>query len=335
MESMTTKLEGLQMSLTKTTSSSKEKGAFGESFIENLLKRAFDCDVQGTAKDRETADIRVTRATGASYFWEIKNYTRMVSREEVTKLKRDLGLHPDVRGGVMVSLRQGIVDHTRGGDIDLEFLEDGRFILYISNFNSREDPVFFLQTLRPFFDTIESMSRPLKEDEEALRALELKALLVTNLLRSHADTVTKHKNVLVGHKRRSDAMFTEFQGLILESESQVATLLRVTLGGDTAVATAQTDSETMLSRFVFKKERVSDCTDDKAREFVKWLLTQTEAREGTQIEIKELVERARPVGFAERRIKDFREELFQESAWTKGSRYLLGLRWLDVQPAAS
>ncbi len=304
--------------------------------MEPLIKRAFDCDVYQVAKDRENADIRMTRPSGAAYFWEIKNYTRMVSREEVAKLKRDLALHPDVRGGVLVSLRQGIVDHSRGGDIDLEFLEDGRFVLYLSNFLQREDPVFYLQSLRPLFDTVEALKKPTKDDAEAVRVLEAKATLVTNLLRSHADTVARHRNSLVGHKKRTDAMFAEFQAMILEAEAQVATLLRVTVGGDAAAATVAAEADTALSPFVFRHKALTDCAEDRAREFLKWLLTVAEAREGTQVEIKELLEKAKLAGWSDKTVRGWREDLFQDVAWPKGSRYILGLRWLAAaEPAAA
>lgn len=326
LETVTTKVEGLQNSITKTFSSSKEKGTLGESIMEGFLKKAFDCDVSVVSKDAQTADIRMTRPR-AAYFWEVKNYTRMVTSDEVEKFRRDLRLHPDVRGGCLVSLRTGIVGKTRGGDVDVEFLEDGRFVLYLSNFMARDDPVFALQGLRPLFDTVEELSRPMKEETETIRALEAKAALIVNLLRSHAQVVQKHKNSLVGHRKRMDIMFAEFQGMILEAEAQLQTLLRVALGGDEAAAEAQKEVDTSLSPLVFRKEQVSQISDDRQREFVKWLLVQAEAREGVQVEIKELLERAKVAGYSEKFVRGLREEMFQETAWSKGARYLLGLRW--------
>ena len=321
------RVESLQQSITKTFASSKEKGNFGEFMIEAQLKRAFDCDVHIVSKGAETADIRMTRAAGA-YLWEVKNYTRMVSTEEVNKFRRDLRLHPDVRGGILVSLRYGIVGKARGGDIDVEFLEDGRFILFISTFMAHEDTVFYLQTLRPFFETIEAMAKPVKEEVEAIRALEMKAALMTNLLRSHAVSVTKHKNALVGHKRRTDSMFAEFSSYILEAEAQLQAILRVAMGGDGEVADVLSETETHLSPIVFAKERLSDCGEERSREFVKWLLAVAEVREGTQLELKDLLERARKGGYSEKWVRGIREDLFQETAWPKGSRFLMGMRWI-------
>jgi hypothetical protein len=97
MEVLGKRVESLQQSMTKTLASSKDKGTMGENIMENYLKRAYDCDISVVSKESETADIRMTRQAGA-YFWEVKNYTRMVSTEEVNKFRRDLRLHPDVKG---------------------------------------------------------------------------------------------------------------------------------------------------------------------------------------------------------------------------------------------
>lgn len=323
MEGMGKKVESLQHSMTKTFASSKEKGTLGEVLMERLLKVAYDCDIQIVSKGAETADIRMTRPA-AAYFWEVKNYTRMVSAEEVNKFRRDLRLHPDVRGGILVSLRQGIVGKSRGGDIELEFQEDGRFILFLSSFMVHEDPVFYLQTLRPFFETIEAMAKPVKEEAEAIRSLEMKAALMTNLLRSHALSITKHKNSLVGHKRRTDAMFAEFSGYILEEEAQLQTVLRVAMGASEEV---QAETDTYLSALVFRKERLSDCVEDRTREFVKWLLSVAEMREGTQMEIKDLLDKAKAAGYSEKWVRGLREDLFHETAWAKGSRFVMGMRF--------
>ena len=86
------RVEGLQHSMTKTFASSKEKGTLGEMIMEEFLKKAYECSVEVISKEAQTADIRMIRAF-AAYFWEVKNYTRMVSKEEVEKFKRDLR-HP-------------------------------------------------------------------------------------------------------------------------------------------------------------------------------------------------------------------------------------------------
>jgi hypothetical protein len=123
-------------------------------------------------------------------------------------------------------------------------------------------------------------------------------------------------------------MFAEFSAYILEAEAQLQTVLRVAMGGDTDAATVLAETELQLSPIVFQKERLSDHSDEKAREFIKWLLTVAEVREGTQLELKDLIELSRKEGYTEKWVKAQREEIFQEMAWAKGSRFLLGMRWI-------
>jgi len=328
METMTARVEGLQNSITRTFSSSKEKGSFGEWWLEGFIKKAFDCSVEVISKDAQTADIRMTRDASNIYFWEVKNYTRMVSAEEIEKLKRDLRLHPEIRGGILVSLRTGIVGKSRGGEIDMEFMEDGRAILYLSNLMSREDVVFYLQSLRPYFETLETLSKPAKDDSETVRLLNSKAALVTNLLRSHAQNVTKHRNSIVTHKKRIDSMFSEFQAYIMEAEMQLQSLLKLAVGSDDDQTTIQGEVDTHLPVTVFTKESLSDC-DEKMKTFMKWLLSVATVTPGVQIEIKDLIERGKKAEFSEKYIRSAREEVFQDAAWPKGSRYILGLTWKE------
>jgi hypothetical protein len=324
LHSITGRFDTLQNSLTKSFSSSKEKGAYGEAFTESMLKKAFDCDIQPVSKDANTSDIRMIRGPEQEYFWEVKNYTRMVTADEIEKFRRDMRLHPTIRGGCLVSLRTGITGKARGGDIDIEFLQDGRFILFLSNLLARDDIVFYLQTLRPFFQAVEIYSRPPQEETETVRNLEIKAALIANLLRTHTTTVAKHRNSIVSHKKRTDGMFAEFQAHIMEAESQIQSLFRVALGSDDATEKVIQEAETTLPVSIFKKERLSEY-DGRTKSFVEWLLGAT--MEGGQLEIKDLIEQAKSVGFGEKFIRDLRDEVFQQMAWVKGSRYIIGIQW--------
>jgi hypothetical protein len=121
-----------------------------------------------------------------------------------------------------------------------------------------------------------------------------------------------------------DTMFTEFQGYILESETQLQSLLRVALGSEEEEAEVRQESEMMLPPLVFSKERVADF-DGRPKAFLLWLLSVATVREGTQVEIKELIEKAKEKGYGEKFVRDLREDMFQPSAWEKGSRFIMGL----------
>jgi hypothetical protein len=152
---------------------------------------------------------------------------------------------------------------------------------------------------------------------------------MTNLLRSHAISVTKHKNALVGHKKRSDTMFAEFQGYVLEAEAQLQTILRVAMGGDEASATVESEAATELPIQVFSKGCLADYADERTREFIKWFLSQSTTKEGGQIELKDVVEKGKPQ-FSEKFIRGLREDVFQDAVWPKGGRFITGLSWTTL-----
>jgi hypothetical protein len=325
MEHMASRFETLHTSLTKTLSRSREKGELGEGIVEDLLKKAYDCDVNVVSKDAQTADIRMTRSKGV-YFWEVKNYTRMVNKEEVEKFKRDMRLHPDVRAGFLVSLNQGIVGRVRAGNIDMEFLDDGRFIVYISHLMKQHDVVFYLQTLRPLLEAAEQTTHTQTEDSEAVRNLEQKASLISTLLKSHEQTIVKHRNSLAGHKKRIDAMFSEFQAFLVESESQTTNLLKIAMGSQTEQTEVAQKVDVVLPLQIYSKETLVEY-NEKDQKFIQWLVSKTTLDEDKEIQLSDVVEKAKEDGFAEKYVRGTRESCFQERAWGKGGRIIRGLSW--------
>jgi hypothetical protein len=122
-----------------------------------------------------------------------------------------------------------------------------------------------------------------------------------------------------------DMMFSEFSAYVLESETQLQTLLRVAVGSTEDSDEVQKEADTHLSALVFQKARLSDL-EGRTKTFVSWLLELAEVQEGTQLEIKELLELAKEKGYGEKFVRDLREDLFQGSAWARGSRYIMGLK---------
>jgi hypothetical protein len=128
-------------------------------------------------------------------------------------------------------------------------------------------------------------------------------------------------------------MFAEFQSYVLESEAHLETLLRVALGDEEQSTDIAKETETYLPSTVFQKHCLADC-EGRTKAFVSWLIGCTEAREGKQIEIKEVLERAKGVGFSEKFVRELREDIFQPVAWAKGARYLMGLIWKVASESA-
>jgi hypothetical protein len=127
-----------------------------------------------------------------------------------------------------------------------------------------------------------------------------------------------------------DTMFTEFQGYVMEAEMQAQTVLRVAMGDGEQQETVQEELDHVLPPQLFKKRTVAEC-DERQKCFLKWFLGATIVQEGETLELKDMVTKAKAQGFSEKYVRGLREELFQEDAWPKGTRVLLGMRFASAE----
>lgn len=120
-ESYEKKLEELREkidTINNVTDVSTKKGQEGENWVYNELVRQFksaqvdDCHSKG-----HKGDFTITEGDMKGMF-ESKNYTKNVPKREITKFKKDIESNADLRYGVLLSLKSGIVNHT---DLCLEF----------------------------------------------------------------------------------------------------------------------------------------------------------------------------------------------------------------------
>ena len=120
-ESYEKKMEELREkidTINNITDVSTKKGQEGENWVYNELVRQFksaqvdDCHSKG-----HKGDFTITEGDMKGMF-ESKNYTKNVPKREITKFKKDIENNADLRYGVLLSLKSGIVNHT---DLCLEF----------------------------------------------------------------------------------------------------------------------------------------------------------------------------------------------------------------------
>ena len=336
--SLTDGFQQLKEQMIRNTTGSTSRGREGEAQVEELLKLAYGSapsfDLNPVAKEGHKGDF-IMDYSGTKLLWEVKNYSRMVNKDEVEKLHRDMRETPDVAIGIMISLQTGIVGHTKAGDIDIEFIGQNRCIAYISNFHQRQEKVFYLQSLRPLLDIIAQQQQQQQSQqnqpscetsaaEKALEELQARSTLIRNLLATHQAQVQRHYNSLANHKKRSEQMFGELTSLVRESEGQVKEMIRVAIGN--VDETLKSEDLGGLSERVFKKTSAIEM-NEKERTFVKWLLTEADEDEYGQITIKDLVDKAKDHEFSEKETRGYRETLFQDLAWQKGGKLIIGLKW--------
>ena len=304
---------------------SQEKGKSGEVRAESVIKMAFGSangfTFQSTGKEAREGDHIMT-INAIKALWEIKNYTRMVNKDEVEKLHRDMRSNPDVQIAFMVSLQTGITGHVKAGDIDLEVLEDGRFIVYISNFNKQEEPVFFLQSLRPLLDMVDYIHTQTVHDEAIeIHQLKSKMKIVHKLLLIHRKTLADLHNNAVQLKKKTDQMITEQLATIKQAEAECMTSMKEILTEEDRDSSI---TEIVLNPQLYTKSTLLDL-NPKERKLYDWFQANCIEEDGAEIETKVLLEKMGDT-FTEKE-RSVARAILQESVWPKGGKKLKGFRF--------
>jgi hypothetical protein len=304
---------------------SQEKGKAGEVSMDDLIKKAYgmaqNFDLISVGREAQRGDHIMTYQS-IKVMWEVKNYTRAVSKDEVLKLQRDMRANPEVNLAIMVSLREGISGHSKAGDIDLEVLEDGRLIVYVSNLHMRDDPVLYLQTLRPLLDITEARkdTKHLQESEE-IESLKFKAKIVHHILLTHQKTLATLHNTVVQQKKKMDQMNSELLALVREAESECKNSILELLNKEIPEETKSLDT---LNPELFTKSAWVDLNKNQ-KTFVQWLQENCVEDLDGEIESKKFLEALKPTLKTEKELKEAREVL-QEAVWPKGGKKIKGFR---------
>jgi hypothetical protein len=159
----------------RTTTTSKTKGNLGEFIFTDYLRKAFGgvglrehFNIESKGKEAHMGDIHL-EVRDVKSLWEVKNYEYPVPKKEDDKFLKDMETNPHMQYGVLTSLYTKIQNHSNVGSIDLQFLADGRFVLYISEFLSHDDPLMYLFSLKPMIEglcEITHMLRTQKAEQE-------------------------------------------------------------------------------------------------------------------------------------------------------------------------
>jgi hypothetical protein len=323
------KFDKMSDNYTKTSNNSYLKGRAGETQVEELLKLSLDCEIYPVHKEAYAGDYHMIRGKGKyKYLIDSKDYSRMVNQQEIEKLHRDLRINADVVGAIMISLNSGITGHSRSGDIDIEFNESGKPIVYIGNLKRRDEIPILFASLRPFFEVVEQsvflQSKSVSPASEETHRLQQQMGLVSTLIRGHLQAMMNMKNIFVNHKRKTDAMYTEQLGLLIQQEGTVKNLLAVALGDAEQLRHAEQDVDMPLPSSIFRKTARTELTESENK-FVEWMEKTYVFQEGKELELKAFLDEALQGGFKEKEFRAMREKLFTDTAWAKGGKKIYGI----------
>jgi hypothetical protein len=252
---------------------------------------------------------------------EVKNYERSVDDKEVKKFLRDMEEGRDVSLGVLVSLRSGIVGHSKTGMIDLVELRDGRMCIYLTHFLTHQDPVQFLQSLKPFMETfllLREKHAPITNvslAEQQVERFEIQRTILLKLVQNHQESMRKFKNTIQNAKKKQEQIWLEIGIDMREADHQVKLLLE-TLFDVNSTAEQEEQVETLPS-YVF---RITDLSmyNEKERKFVKDLLAKFTIEEDASCPKKELKDVLKPLGYSDEAVSKYCERFLLEDVWEKG-----------------
>ena len=326
------KIDRLGETINKTSNNSSLKGKRGEIIVEEILKRTLDCEVQPRSKEAYSGDMHLIRGKGKhKYLVDSKDYGRAINQGEIDKLHRDLRQNADAVGAIMISLNSGITGHIRSGDLDIEFNENGKPILYIGHLLRKDEMDMFFISLRPFFEIMEKMldqkgtiTTGVKEE-----SLQHRASLVSSIIRSHLKSMVEMRNTFTNNKKKIDSIYVEQMAMVHQLEAQIKGLLAISLGDEEQVRNASQDVDSPLPSFIFKKAMRADM-DEKEQKFLVWLEKTFAFQESGELEVKIFTEKAGLGGFSEKETRAMRERIFTEEAWKSNARKIRGLCLLST-----
>lgn len=318
------------------TSGSQKKGTLGESVFSDFVQRTFGSvglketfTLEDVGKEGRQGDLKMAWKNH-TVLWEVKNYSRSISQEEVNKFHRDMESNPNISLGVMVSLTTGITGHQKTGNIDLEELRDGRICIYINNFLNHEDPNNTLQSLKPFMETFLNHRKPLTVDESneakaQLERFELQHSILLRLIQNHQEATRKFKNTMANAKKRTDQIWIELTTEMRESENQVKLLLETILDKSWADEKSTENQTITIPDYIFRHNNLS-MYNDKERKFLEDTLKAFTFSEDFTSPSKTVKEIYKGLGYSGDQVDSMRPRVFQDNVWGKGMKDVLYIK---------
>lgn len=217
---ITLKMKECSEELTKITSSLKMshvKGSVGEVQVTNVLKEAFpNFTVTDTSKQPRCGDILVETTQQNKIMIEVKNReSSNVPQKDVERFKDNLANSPNIKVGIFLSMKSGIVNKASNGKFQVKF-DENQYQIYVPNACRQENLIVWSvlladelakamrgdlgssqdQMLKQLYDDFEESKQLEKTCRDNLKSLEKSAESVTSSLDAILKTVEKTRKKL-------------------------------------------------------------------------------------------------------------------------------------------
>ena len=116
------------------------KGSVGEVQVINVLKEAFpNFTITDTSKQPRSGDIQVETPQQNKIMIEVKNRdSSNVPQSEVERFKENLVNSQDIKVGIFLSMKTGIVNKALNGEFQVKFYQ-GQYQIYVPNAGRKEN----------------------------------------------------------------------------------------------------------------------------------------------------------------------------------------------------
>jgi hypothetical protein len=198
-----------------STSSSLKGGAF-EYSIKNYITDAF-----GNANK---FNFLPKQTESGDHIFEWEDFRIMVedkdkkeiTNEDIKKATRDLTIHSECDLLLFISANTHIPNHKRPGDIDFDTI-DKRPVIFLSNFNDKDNKVGFLQSLQPIMRILIDLTKNSTDSPDTMKSkLETKIRTITNHFKHNQNII---RNMVNNAKAAERNITTSLNSMMLEIEN--------------------------------------------------------------------------------------------------------------------
>ena len=312
----------------KVSQNSTLKGRSGEFEVLDL----FDCALKGTSQDylinriasseSHSGDIHI-QWRGAKLMCESKNYSSTVNKKEVEKFLDDMRERTEIDIGIFISLNSNIVGHTMKGDMDIQRLTDGRYCVYLSNFNTRLQAssnyldIILIPLLTNLIELRQSTSKT--EDVNELE-------LINGILIECEESFKYHKKIADSFEKLRLSHMQSFKNFDKDFKDQIemlklsvqSAIYRICQRSLKSVESAEASPE-MDKEFIIFKPFEPNLTENQKR-FIDVIRKHFKVVTDEKLQASEIRDVLKLAGLSDETIVRCRETLLQDDVWKKGSK---------------
>ena len=236
-EGFAAKIDSLQevlMSRTKSGANAALTGRSGEDDFCSVMSD-YGIELERTAGESHMCDYRGT-ISNYSVLFEVKNHKERIIVKEVTKFRRDMKEHPDVRCGVFIGLnamysRAGIDGICGNGLFGIEVSAEKQLLVYIGEFLSGFDVGWVCGVLRALIEGIcPTLERMGENDNSLMAELEGRIRSAVGCVQSIGERARILYNKIINDRKAADDAFVGSLSAVKMMREEIQMLLGVLLG---------------------------------------------------------------------------------------------------------